>query len=195
MTRRHAPRDPHLTPHWTIGAASGLYPSILISRNLCPSTLLLYQPDGTPINAAEPGLPPSIPPELANAAREFEIDERDDDDDGIVIRHWHSVIQVGDDGSRIGVYPSVAKTLLAERKKAKKEMKAFKDGDAEYVRLDAKQAALKVICNRCDITDETLTRITKNVINHSVSCVYMAVYTACRMPCSREASTVDHLAP
>ena len=47
----------------------------------------------------------------------------------------------------VGVFPAISERLLAERKAAKREMKQHSPGTAAYAILDAKQQALKVICN------------------------------------------------
>ena len=113
---------------------SSLYPSIMISRNLCPSKLLL--------DVVEPTLPAGAPPELAAAVRTFRVEERDED-----IVHHHHVLQRAADGSGEGVFPAIASKLLQERKAAKLEMKQHPHGSPAYAILDAKQQALKVICN------------------------------------------------
>lgn len=135
-------RDPICTCDY-----ASLYPSIIISRNLCPSTLLLRQSDGSPVDATRPTLPESTPAELVENCRIFDIDERDDDGDGIVLHHYHAVLQVGAAKERFGVFPCVAEQLLTQRKASKTEMKNHKVGSSEYVRLDAQQNALKVAKN------------------------------------------------
>ena len=57
------------------------------------------------------------------------------------------MVQRGADGAQEGVLPVVAARLLAERKEAKSEMKAHAPGSVAYELLDAKQNALKVLCN------------------------------------------------
>ena len=112
-------RDPVVTCDY-----SSLYPTIITSRNLCPSKLLLD----------------AVPPGLAAATRTFRVEERDDD-----IVYHHHVIQREVGG--VGVIPAITEKLLDERKKAKREMKQHEPTTATYVILDAKQQALKVICN------------------------------------------------
>ena len=51
------------------------------------------------------------------------------------------------DGSGVGVFPAISERLLAERKAAKRELKQHAPGSAAHAILDAKQLALKVICN------------------------------------------------
>ena len=122
-------RDPVVTCDY-----SSLYPSILISRNLCPSKLLL--------EVVGPSFPPSLPNELAATVRTFKVEERDDD-----IVHYHHVLQLAADGSGQGVFPAIASRLLQERKTVKHEMKQVSHDASTYVILDAKQQALKVIAN------------------------------------------------
>ena len=122
-------RDPVVTCDY-----SSLYPSIVISRNLCPSKLLLGD--------VEPTLPASTPLALAAAVRTFRVEERDGD-----LVHHHHVLQRAADGSGVGVFPAISERLLAERKAAKCELKQHAPGSAAYAILDAKQLALKVICN------------------------------------------------
>ena len=111
---------------------SSLYPSIIISRNLCPSKLIL--------DVVESKLPSDTPAALVAATRVFQVEERDRD-----IVHHHHVIQLGAGG--VGVFPAIAELLLSERKAAKRDMKQHAPNTATYAILDAKQLALKVICN------------------------------------------------
>ena len=122
-------RDPVVTCDY-----SSLYPRIIISRNLCPSTILLDEVESTPSER--------VPPDVRATLRTFRVEERDD----AVVYHHH-VIQRGENGEREGVFPVVARTLLEQRAQAKREMKAHKEGSAAYELLDAKQQALKVLCN------------------------------------------------
>ena len=111
---------------------SSLYPSIVISRNLCPSKLLL--------DAVQPTLPAGTPAALAAGVRTFRVEERDAD-----LVHHHHVLQR--DAGGVGVFPAISERLLAERKAAKREMKQHAPSTAAHTILDAKQQALKVICN------------------------------------------------
>ena len=122
-------RDPVVTCDY-----SSLYPSIVISRNLCPSKLLL--------DAVKPTLPAGTPPALAAAVRTFRVEERDAD-----LVHHHHVIQRAPDGSGVGVFPAISERVLAERRAAKRELKQHVPGSPAHAILDAKQQALKVICN------------------------------------------------
>ena len=47
----------------------------------------------------------------------------------------------------VGVFPAISERLLAERKAAKRELKQHAPGSAAHAILDARQLALKVICN------------------------------------------------
>ncbi len=113
---------------------SSLYPSIIISRNLCPSTILLDEFAPTPSNR--------VPPDVRAVLRTFRVEERD----GLTVYH-HPVIQRGPAGEREGVFPVVARKLLDQRAAAKMEMKQHARGSAAYELFDAKQQALKVLCN------------------------------------------------
>ena len=120
-------RDPVVTCDY-----SSLYPSIVISRNLCPSKLLL--------DAVQPTLPAGTPAALAAGVRTFRVEERDAD-----LVHHHHVLQR--DAGGVGVFPAISERLLGERKAAKREMKQHAPGTAAHTILEAKQQALKVICN------------------------------------------------
>ena len=57
------------------------------------------------------------------------------------------MLQRAADGSGVGVFPAISERLLAERKASKRELKQHAPGTAAYAIFDAKQLALKVICN------------------------------------------------
>jgi DNA polymerase elongation subunit (family B) len=122
-------RDPVVTCDY-----SSLYPSLLMSHNLCPSRVLLGE--------VEPELSPLVPAAVRAAVKSYEVEEIDDD-----VRWTYHVVQRGADGAQKGVLPVVASRLLAERKEAKTEMKAHAPGSVAYELFDAKQNALKVLCN------------------------------------------------
>ena len=122
-------RDPVVTCDY-----SSLYPSLLISHNLCPSRVLLRE--------VKSDLSPSVPAAVRAAVKSYEVEEMDDD-----VRWTYHVVQRGADGAQEGVLPVVASRLLAERKEAKTEMKAHAPGSVAYELFDAKQNALKVLCN------------------------------------------------
>lgn len=123
-------RDPVVTTDY-----NSLYPSILISRNLCPSKLLLDE--------VKSELSDAIPATRRQQLRRFEVEEIDDE-----VVHYHYVEQRDPEtGEGDGVLPSIARRLLEERKDAKLQMKQHQPGMNEYTVLDAKQSALKVIAN------------------------------------------------
>ncbi|OUT54805.1 MAG: hypothetical protein CBB71_21485, partial [Rhodopirellula sp. TMED11] len=122
-------RDPVVTCDY-----ASLYPSIVISRNLCPSKLLL--------DAVQPTLPTGTPPALVAGVRTFRVEERDAD-----LLHHHHVLQRAPDGGGVGVFPAISERLLAERKAAKRELKQHPPGSAAHAILEAKQQALKIISN------------------------------------------------
>ena len=123
-------RDPVVTCDY-----SSLYPSLLISHNLCPSRVLLRE--------VKSDLSPSVPAAVRAAVKSYEDEEMDDD-----VRWTYHVVQRGADGAQEGVLPVVASRLLAERKEAKTEMKAHAPGSVAYEFFDAKQNAWRCCATR-----------------------------------------------
>ena len=123
-------RDPIVVTDYT-----SLYPSLMISWNLCPSTLLL--------DYVERELPRRVPLRVRNAVQSFDVEERDEE-----LTYTYHVLQAreGEEGVR-GILPVVALRLLQERAEAKRQMKAHAPGAPDYELLDARQAALKVVAN------------------------------------------------
>lgn len=119
---------------------ASLYPSILISFNLSFETLLNH-------NANESELEDAVPQALKEVTRVFHVEERDEAMDVVSLTWHYPVIQKGPNGEREGVYPCIVRKLLEERKAAKKQMKQHEVGSPMHVILDARQNALKVLCN------------------------------------------------
>ena len=132
---------------------SSLYPSIIISRNLCPSRLLL---DEVEAELSEVAI---VPEELRAHVRGFAVEEQDAD-----VEFTYHVLQyeqeTGEEdavansspsspslANQQGVLPSIAQKLLDARTNAKRKMKQCAPESADYVTFDAEQAAVKVVCN------------------------------------------------
>jgi hypothetical protein len=126
-------RDPVVTCDYT-----SLYPSIIVSRNLCPSKLLIDETAKKLSESTTTALGARV-----SRVKVFEIEERDSD----LVNYVHVLQTDGDDD--IGVLPRIANTLLDQRDVAKRDKAdANKMGDSTLANiLDAKQQALKVICN------------------------------------------------
>lgn len=111
---------------------SSLYPSVITSRNLCPSMLLIDQ-------RAEP------PPEERAQWRQFAVEELD----GSKVRYW--VKQRSGPDADEGVFPAVIQRLLDQRALAKREKKTLEKSDPDYASrlgvLSANEQALKVLAN------------------------------------------------
>ena len=112
---------------------ASLYPSIMRYRNMCHSTLVSW---GT------------IESHKLEEHRDFHrIPNCTIDEEG----HFQALPSANDvcflsERFRPGILPRILHTLLSERKRAKKEMKAAKD-PGMYKVLDGKQLALKCVCN------------------------------------------------
>lgn len=120
---------------------SSLYPSIILSRNLSFETFLASH------NCTQPELGDDVPPSLKEVTRVFHVEERDESTDVVSLTWHYPILQKGPNNEREGLYPFIVRKLLDERKAAKREMKKHTPGSAEHVILDARQNALKVLCN------------------------------------------------
>lgn len=114
---------PGLFGYATILDFTSLYPSVMMDRNICVSTVMVNKK--------------SIKDEECE-----HIDIEDDDDDGVIVKRVSyiksSVVK--------GIIPAMIEEILNKRKEVQIEMKASKD-DLKRIVLDKRQQALKVVAN------------------------------------------------
>jgi len=122
---------------------ASLYPSIMIAFNMCYSTRRpavseweLARSIGVPLNAARRIMAFMNQGELDTIKRAVPADAR----------AWHRCGNVAFSKQSEGLLPKILKTLLANRKKAKKAMAAAGDPLQKSI-LDGKQLALKLCAN------------------------------------------------
>lgn len=101
-----------------------LYPSIIIAYNLCVSTLVRVRRSS------------DAPPTPDEVFPEYSVVELEDGEQAIFRRE-----------GRQGIFPSVLKVLLAERRAVKTLMKSMEPSSIAYQQASAKEKALKVAAN------------------------------------------------
>lgn len=130
---------------------SSMYPSIIMTYNICYSTLIPKEKeDEIPTddcNVIEFDQEEPINKKYLNEDEEYESDEEEEIVGKKVLKHYKHSWYKG----RKGILPALEERLVDERKKVKNEMKvaAKKEGEnsVAYIVLDKRQNALKVSAN------------------------------------------------
>lgn len=113
---------------------NSLYPSIIESLNLSPEN----------VPHEDVGMNSTLPEATQHMMREIPIHEIHEP----LVRHVYRVVQAPtDDHEHKGILPRMVRDLLQARKDTKRLMKSHDKQSDQYVALDIRQNALKVIAN------------------------------------------------
>lgn len=110
---------------------NSLYPSIIMAYNLSPEMMVFSQDEANALRAEG-----------------FDLHEISFPYSGTIIKAW-SIRHGTEDGNTpmFGIYPSILRMLFKKRADVKAQMEKVKKGSVEWVYLNSKQLAIKLLMN------------------------------------------------